>query len=155
MLTTPPQALMNKALAQETVQERFQKILAAFYGIQSPRLRAPPVRPVSDVQIISHEGWRRLRFNGPSGLSRSAHIMGFSDLPVAQLPLEVARERIDPNTLDGLSVALEVLALAPTLGTAQVMFVGALVAGVGTAPFLDEAFEQDRPIGVAGLLVIR
>ena len=44
--------------------------------------------------------------------------------------------------------------LAATLRIAEVLPVGGLIASAGKAWFLDEGFEQDRPIGVAGLPVI-
>jgi hypothetical protein len=76
------------------------------------------------------------------------------DLSAAELPLEVARERIDPNAFDRLSVAMQNVELAATLRVAEVLPVGGLVAGAGKAWLLDEGFEQDRPIGIAGLPVI-
>ena len=75
-------------------------------------------------------------------------------LPVAELPLEVACERIDPDAFDGLSVAMERVEFAATLRIAEVSPVGGLVAGAGEARLLDEGFEQNRSIGVAGLPVI-
>src|SRR5487761_2417695 len=75
-------------------------------------------------------------------------------LSVAELPLIVACERIDPDALDGLRVAMQNVELAATLGIAEVLPVGGLVAGAGKAWLLDEGFEQDGPIGVAGLPVI-
>src|ERR1700678_2438568 len=75
-------------------------------------------------------------------------------LTVAELSLEVVHERIDPDAFDRLSVAMQDIELAATLRIAKVLPVGGLVAGAGKAWFLDEGFEQDRPIGVAGLPVI-
>jgi hypothetical protein len=75
------------------------------------------------------------------------------NLSVAELPLEVARERIDPDAFDWLSVAMQDVELAAALRIAQVSPVGSLVAGAGEARLLDKGFEQDRPIGVAGLPV--
>src|ERR1017187_3703785 len=64
----------------------------------------------------------------------------------AELALEVARERIDPDAFDGLSVAMQ--------GVAEVLPVGGLVAGTGKARIFDEGFKQDGPVGVAGVPVI-
>src|ERR1035437_3279179 len=75
-------------------------------------------------------------------------------LSAAEFPLEVARERIDPDALDGLSVAMQGIELATALRIAQVSPVGSLVAGARKARLFDEGFEQDRPIGVAGVPVI-
>src|SRR5216684_496632 len=75
------------------------------------------------------------------------------NLSVAELPLEVSRERIDPDAFDWLSVAMQDVELAAALRIAQVSPVGSLVAGAGKARLLDKGFEQDRPIGVAGLPV--
>ena len=76
------------------------------------------------------------------------------NLSGAELPLEVARERVDPDAFDGLGVAMQGVELAATLRIAEVLPVGGLVAGAGKARLLDEGFEQDRPIGIAGLPVI-
>ena len=77
-----------------------------------------------------------------------------TNLSAPELPLEVARERIDPDAFDRLSVAMQGVELAATLRIAEVLPVGGLVAGAGKARLFDEGFEQDRPIGVAGLPVI-
>src|SRR3990172_10589823 len=76
------------------------------------------------------------------------------NLSAAELPLEVARERIDPDAFDRLSVAMQGVELAPSLRIAKVLPVGGLVRGAGEARLLDKGFEQHRPIGVAGLPVI-
>jgi hypothetical protein len=76
------------------------------------------------------------------------------NLFAAELPLEVPCERIDPDALDGLSVAMQYVEFATALGVAKVSPVGGFVAGAGKARFLDEGFEQEGPIGVAGLPVI-
>ena len=77
------------------------------------------------------------------------------DLSAAELSLEVARERINPNAFDGLGIAMQDIKLAATLGISEVLPVGGLVTGAGKALLLDEGFEQDRPIGVADLPVFR
>src|SRR6202011_6395533 len=74
-------------------------------------------------------------------------------LSVAELSLIVACERIDPDAFDRLIVAMQNVELAAALGIAEVLPVGSLVAGAGKARLLDKGFEQDRPIGVAGLPV--
>src|ERR1017187_6780890 len=77
-----------------------------------------------------------------------------ASLSAAELALEVAHERIDPDALDRLSVAMQGVELAAALGIADVLPVGSLVAGAGKARLLDEGFEQDRSIGVAVLPVV-
>ena len=76
-----------------------------------------------------------------------------ANLSVAEMPLEIACERVDPNAFDGLSVAMQGVELATALRVAEVLPVGGLVAGAGTARLLNEGFEQDRTIGVAGMPV--
>src|ERR1035441_5876988 len=76
-----------------------------------------------------------------------------ASLSVTELALEVARERINPDAFDGLSVSMQGVELTTALRIAEVLPVGRLVAGAGKARLLDEGFEQDRPIGVAGLPV--
>jgi hypothetical protein len=71
------------------------------------------------------------------------------NLSVAVLPLEVARERIDPDAFDRLSVAMQGIELATALGVAEVLPVGSLVAGADEARFLDEGFEQHRLLAAA------
>ena len=63
-------------------------------------------------------------------------------LSAAELALEVARERVDPNALDGLSVAMQNVELAAALRVAEVSPVGSLVAGASKARLLDEGFEK-------------
>src|ERR1039458_6942443 len=75
----------------------------------------------------------------------------FPSLSAAELALEVAHERIDPDALDRLSVAMQGVELAAALGIADVLPVGSLVAGAGKARLLDEGFEQDRSVGGAVL----
>src|SRR5208337_763582 len=75
-------------------------------------------------------------------------------LSVAELGLEVARDRIDPDAFDRLSIAMQNVELAAALGVAEVLPVGGFVASAGKARLLDEGFEQDGPIGVARIPVI-
>src|ERR1022692_5310200 len=75
-------------------------------------------------------------------------------LSVAELPLELARERIDPDAFDRLIIAMQGIELAAALGVAKVLPVGSFVAGAGKARLLDEGFEKDGPIGVARIPVI-
>ena len=74
-------------------------------------------------------------------------------LSVAKIPLEVVHERVDPDAFDGLSVAMQGVEFAAALRIPEMSPVGGLVAGAGKARLLDEGFEQDRPIGVAGMPV--
>src|SRR5438445_4826053 len=76
-----------------------------------------------------------------------------ASLSVTEQALEVARERIDPDVFDGLSVSMLSVELAATLRVAELLPVGGFVAGAGKARLLDEGFQQDRPIGVVGLPV--
>jgi hypothetical protein len=66
-------------------------------------------------------------------------------LSLAELSLEVTR---DPDAFERLIVAMQNVELAATLGIAEVLPVGSLVAGAGKARLLDEGFGQHRPIGV-------
>src|ERR1700677_229146 len=75
-------------------------------------------------------------------------------LSAAEAALEVARERVDPDAFDGLSVAMQNVELAAALRVAEMLPVGGPVAGAGKTRLLDEGFEQERPIGVARLPVI-
>jgi hypothetical protein len=81
-------------------------------------------------------------------------MVGLCDLAIAEMALEVACKRIDPDAFDRLRVAMLDVELAATLRFADLLPVGCLVAGAGKARFFDEGFEQDRPIGIAGLPVI-
>src|SRR5271165_1455650 len=157
MLTMLEQSFTSEALAQQIAEKRFHQIKDALCCGQGARLGAPTVWPVIDVQIVFLERWRRFSLSGLSGLSRlsgSVHVADVSDLPAAELLLEVTRERIDPDAFDRLSVAMQGVELAPALSIAEVLPVGGLVASTSEAWFLDEGFEQDRPIGVACLPLI-
>ena len=59
-------------------------------------------------------------------------------LSVAEMRTEVAHERIDPDALDGLCVAMEGVELAASLGITQVLPVGGFVAGAAEAIRLHE-----------------
>src|ERR1019366_7887042 len=72
-----------------------------------------------------------------------------ASLHAAELPLELARERIDPDAFDRLIFAMQGVELSAALGVAEVLPVGGLVAGPGKARLLNEGFEQYGPIGVA------
>ncbi len=61
---------------------------------------------------------------------------GNPELFAAELLLEVARERIDPDALNGLGVAMQDVELAATLCIPEMLPVGSFVAGAGKAcPF--------------------
>src|SRR6266849_592855 len=98
----------------------------------------PSLGPVIDVQIVFLERRRGFSVHGLSGFSRSVHVVGVCDLSVAELSVEVAHERIDPDAFDGLSVAMQGVEFATALGIAKVLPVGSLVAGAGKARLLDE-----------------
>jgi hypothetical protein len=70
----------------------------------------------------------------------------------AEVPLEVARERIDPDAFDWLIVSMQSVELATVLSVAEMLPVGGLVVGAEEARLLDKGFDQHRPIGVAGLV---
>src|ERR1019366_5649482 len=74
-------------------------------------------------------------------------------LSVAEMRTEVAHERINPDALDGLCVAMEGIELAASLGITQVLPVGGFVASAGEARLFDEGFEQDGAIRVASVPV--
>ena len=80
---------------------------------------------------------------------------GVARLSVAELLAEVADERVDPDAFDRLGVAMQPIELATSLGVAQVLPVGGLVAGAREAGFFDEGFQQDRAVRVTGMPVIR
>ena len=70
------------------------------------------------------------------------------------MPAKVPYERIDPDTFDGLCVAMQDVELAAPLSIPKVLPVGCLVAGTGEARLLDEGFEQNRAVAVAGVPVV-
>ena len=76
-------------------------------------------------------------------------------LCVAEMSAEVADERIDPDALDGLAVAMQSIELAASLGVAKILPVGGLVTGACEARFLDEGFQQDRTVRITGKPVVR
>src|SRR3990172_13252706 len=75
-------------------------------------------------------------------------------LSVAELALEVARERIDPDAFDGLGVSRQSVEFAAALRVAEVLPISGFVSCAGEARLFDEGFEQHRAIGVAGLPII-
>ena len=70
------------------------------------------------------------------------------------MPAKVPYERIDPDTFDGLCMAMQDVELAAPLSIPKVLPVGCLVAGTGEARLLDEGFEQNRAVAVAGVPVV-
>ena len=76
------------------------------------------------------------------------------NLTVAKRRTKVARQRINPDALDGLCVAMEGVELATSLCVTEVLPVGGFVAGAGEAGFLNEGFQQDRTICVASVPVL-
>ena len=73
---------------------------------------------------------------------------------VAEVAAEVARERIGPNALDRLGIAMACVELATALGVAEILPVRGLVAGACEARLRNEGFEQDRAKGVARVPVL-
>ena len=78
-----------------------------------------------------------------------------ASLSVTEMSAEVADERIDPDAPDGLGVAMQSIELASTLGVSEILPVGGLVASACEARFLDEGFQQDRTVRIAGMPVVR
>src|ERR1700738_3120026 len=77
-----------------------------------------------------------------------------ADLTVAEMRAEVARQRINPDALDGLCVEMEGVKLAASLRVAEIPPVGGFVAGAREAWLLNEGFQQNRTIRVAGVPVL-
>jgi len=107
MLTMLEQSFTSEALARQVAEKGLHQISDALCCGQSARLGAPTVWPVIDVQVVFLERWRRFSLSGLSGLFGPVHVVDASDLPAAELLLEVACERIDPDAFDGLSVAMQ------------------------------------------------
>ena len=80
---------------------------------------------------------------------------GIARLSVAELSAEGADERVDPDAFDRLGVTMQPIELATSLGVAQVLPVGGLVAGAREAGLFDEGFQQDRPVRITGMPVVR
>lgn len=80
---------------------------------------------------------------------------GAAQLSVTKMSAEVADERIDPDALDGLRVAMQSVELATSLGIPEILPVGCLVASACEAWLFDEGFQQDRAVCVAGVPVVR
>src|SRR6266851_1115489 len=135
-------------------QEDFEEVHHDFSTRKIGGLDTPSVGPVIDIEIIFLERRGELIPGGRSRFSGSGHIDRVSDLPVAELLLEVAHERIDPDALDGLCLAMQDVQFPPALRIAEVSPVGGFVAGAGKARLLDEGFEQDWSIGVTSVPVI-
>src|SRR5579863_1703645 len=75
-------------------------------------------------------------------------------LTVGKLRTEVVRQRINPDALDGLCVAMEGVKLAASLRVTEVPPVGGLVTGAHEAGSLHESFQQNRTIRVASVPVL-
>lgn len=78
-----------------------------------------------------------------------------AELSVAKMSAEVADERIDPDALNGLGIAMQSIELAASLRISEILPVGGLVASACKAWFLDEGFHQDRTVRVAGMPIVR
>jgi len=132
-------------------QEDFEDIHHHLASSEIVGLDTPSRWPVIDIEIVLLERRGELIAGGRSRFFGSGHVDRVTDLPVAEWALEVAHERINPDALDGLCMAVQDVEFSPTLRIAEVSPVGGLVAGAGKARFLDEGFEQDRAIGVTGV----
>ena len=80
-------------------------------------------------------------------------ILGAKKLSAAELSGKVAGEGIDPDALDGLSIAVQPIEFAAALGVAQTQPICGLVAGAGESGLLDEGLQQHRSIGVSDMPV--
>ena len=101
MLTMLEQSFTSEALAHQIAEKGLHQITDTLCCGQSARLGAPTVGPVIDVQVVFLERWRRFSLSGLSGLSGPVHFVDGSDLPAAELALELGRERIDQMLLMG------------------------------------------------------
>src|SRR5208282_3895347 len=77
-----------------------------------------------------------------------------ADLFLAEMLVEVPRERIDPDAFDGLCVAMQCVEFAAALRVAEILPVGGFVASACEAWLFDEGFQQYRAIGVARVPVL-
>src|SRR5258708_10122342 len=77
-----------------------------------------------------------------------------ANLTVAKMRTEIARQRINPDALDGLRVEMEGVKLAASLRVTEILPVGGFVAGAYEAWFLNEGFQQNRTICIAGAPVL-
>src|SRR6266850_1111709 len=118
-------------------------------------LDAPGLTPGIDVQELLLESggrgddrFRQLCFCFP------AHAVELYGLAIAETALVVACKGINPDALDGLGIAMEGVELATALRVTEVLPVGGFVAGSGEAGFLNEGFQQDWTIRVAGMPVL-
>src|ERR1022692_756499 len=78
-----------------------------------------------------------------------------ANLSVAEVSSEVADERIDPDAFNRYGVAMQSIELATSLCIPEILPVGGLVTGACEAWLLDEGFQQHRPVGVAGMPIVR
>jgi hypothetical protein len=72
-----------------------------------------------------------------------------ADLFVAEMPLEVARKRINPNAFDGLCAGTQCVEFTAALRVAEILPVRGFVASACEARRFDEGFQHYRAIGVA------
>ena len=101
-------------------QEDLEEIHHDFATSEIVGLDTPSVGPVIDIEIIFLERRGELIADGWSRFSGSGHVDRVTDLPVAELALEVAHKRIDPDAFDGLCMAVQDVELTPALGIAEV-----------------------------------
>src|ERR1039457_3310235 len=154
MIAMQAQGFAGASEVQLMDQEDLEDIEHALARGEILGLDTPSLGPVIDIQELFLE-------SGGQGVDRfrrrwfylPAHAVGLYDLGIAEMALEVACKRIDPDAFDGLSMSMQSVEFATALRITEVLPVGGLVAGTGKARLLDEGFEQDRPIGVAGMPV--
>src|ERR1700730_17791337 len=75
-------------------------------------------------------------------------------LSATKMPTEVGHERVNPDALDRLCVAMQGVELATPLRVTEVLPVGRLVASAGEARLFDEGFEQDGSIRITSVPVL-
>lgn len=107
-----------------------------------------------DIQVVFFEGGSVGSSNGRSFYSGGSIHRGTGHLSVAELAAKVTRQRVDPDTFDGLAAAMKGVEFAASLGISEVLPVGGFVAGTREARFFDKGFDEDRAIRVAGLPVL-
>jgi hypothetical protein len=155
MITMQAQGLASTPEVQLMDKEDLEDIEHEFPRGEILGLDMPSLGPAIDVQELILEGGRRRvdclrrhRFCFP------AHMLARYDLAIAERALEVTYKRIDPDAFDRPIVSMQRIKLAAALRVAEVLPVRSLVTGASKARLLDEGFEQDRPIGIAGMPVL-
>src|ERR1700687_2710624 len=77
-----------------------------------------------------------------------------ANLWVTEMSAKVAHERITPDAFDVFGMAMVLIELAASLRIPEVSPIGRLVAGARHARILNQGFQQDRTVGVAGVPIV-